>query len=152
MPRFTDDVIFASNKTGLFRLLVLVNTPEDYEGAVEELHNAKDELSDELPLNEATYIITERQTNIVDSVGKAPKEDIFRVFFQDEFTSEILKGYPSQKGYDGHVLRRELKGKYALLRPDRFIFADCTGLEDLVEASKALNQMLRGGEVISPKL
>lgn len=152
-PRFTDDVIFASNKTGLFQLVVLLDRPEGFEGAMEELQNARDQLSDELQLDEGTYIITRSlQNKSRESDRRKVKEEVFRVFFQDEFTSDTLDDYPGSQGYDGHLMSRESRGKYVILRPDRFIFADCSGLEELLDASKSLNQMLRGGEGIRSKL
>lgn len=144
-PKFTDDVIFARPKTCLFQLVVLLDSPEDFDGTLEELQNAKHQLSNELQLDEATCIITQPlQRSLGESNRGWLSEGAVRVLFKDEFTPDILDDFPGSEGYDGHVLRSEIKGKYVVLRPDRFIFADCIGIKELGEASKALTEMLHG--------
>jgi hypothetical protein len=148
IPRFTDDVIFDSKKRGLFQLVVLLDNSEDVEGAQEELNSARETQTEESRLEEATYIITQPSANKVISDKWSLGENIARIFFQNEFTPDLLSRYSTMKGYDGNLLRKEVKGKYVLLRPDRFIFADCGGFEELVKASKRLGEVTQGAATL----
>ena len=152
-PRFTDDVIYAPSKTSLFQLVVLLDSLEDFDKTLEALQNAKHHFSNDLGLDEATCIITQPlQRSLGDPNKGWFSEGAVRVLFKDEFTPDILDNFPGSEGYDGHVLRREIMGKYVVLRPDRFIFADCIGIKELGEASKALTEMLHGKDGTPSKL
>jgi len=152
-PRLTDDVVFASSKTGLFQLVAVLDTPEALDGTMEELESAKELLSDEIRVDEATYIITQPHQMIIEVPDRqSTRENVVRVLSLDEFTPHMLGNYPELKGYDSELLRREISGKYVILRPDRFMFAECVGIGELVEASKRLGETLSGVENIRSRL
>jgi hypothetical protein len=58
------------------------------------------------------------------------------------------------RGYDGNVLRREVKGKYIIVRPDRIIFAACMDIGELEIAMRELEGMFYGkrGGLMSARL
>ena len=151
-PQFTDDVIFSPNKNAPFQLVVILDTLEWLGMALEELRNARELLEEEIQFNEATYIIE----SLYQKHSKWLEEllagaEVFRIFFKEEFKPETFKDFPEPSQYDGHLFRKKLKGKYVIVRADRYTFAECLDLNELIMASKALNDIFGGTRKTSVK-
>ena len=92
------------------KLVVLLNSLEDFDGALEELQDAKNQFNDEPRLDEATYNITKPlQRSSEDSDMRWFKEELLRVLFKNEFILSVLVDLLRLEGYDGHIPRREIK-------------------------------------------
>jgi hypothetical protein len=144
-PLFTDDVIFAPEKKVLFQILVLLDRARDISGAVEVLADVKAEFEGELSVDEATYIISQRLRDVeADVAKKFATEGAYRVVFAEEYDASACPERPEPVGYDGGRLRKEVKARFVIVRPDRFIFAACNTGKDLVKASRSLVEMLSG--------
>jgi len=123
----------------------LLDHARDIGGAVQDLADLKAEFEGDLSVGEATYIIAERLRDIeADVANKFATEAAFRIVFAEEYDVSTCPERPEPVGYDGARLRREVKAKYIIVRPDRFIFAACNTGKDLVNASKSLVEMLSG--------
>jgi len=144
-PVFTDDVIFSEEKTGLFQLVVLLANTAQMNGAVEDLAALEEKGQSELKVDEATFLIDDG-SHLVDNRDKQAStvENIHTIIRSKKSDSSVWKGLPDPIGYDGSRMRREVKGKYVIVRPDRFIYAVCRSRGELINASNALAaEMLR---------
>jgi hypothetical protein len=144
-PLFTDDVIFAAHKKALFQIVVLLDHARDISGAMQDLADLKSEFEGELSVDEATYIIGERLRDIeTDVVQKFATEGAYRIVYAEEYDASTCPEMPEPVGYDGARMRKEVKARYVIVRPDRFIFAGCNKGKDLVNASRSLVEVLSG--------
>jgi len=132
---FTDDLIFAPSKNGLFQLLILLNTVDELEDSVANIDDV-DRLSSGLVLAAESTILVQ------DVQAKQLKENnavasMARIATADEFAADpILCGNrPRPQYYDPLRLQKEVKGKrFVIVRPDRFIFAVCADRAELRDA------------------
>jgi hypothetical protein len=140
---FTDDVIFASHKTGLFRLLILPERLEHVGRALEGSRNIESLSQGLLRFDETTILIQSRR---VDTDGSdLPSQDTLRLASSEEFAAdvELCRNRPEPVGYDEFRLKREVQGKlYVILRHDRFVFATCDTIDELKWVSKQLDTFL----------
>jgi hypothetical protein len=141
-PLFTDDVIFNRDKKALFQLVVLLGDAQQLSGAIEHLTDLEKMGEGELNVNEATFII-EDVLPAVDqrTIPKCALGRTYRIVQRDEYDSNIWGSLPEPIGYDGRRMRREVHGKYVIVRPDRFVFAACNSARELIEASGSLAAM-----------
>lgn len=122
---FTDDVIFAREKIGLFQLIVLLDNIHDLEptrGAILGLGKLSGGYV--LP-EEATFIV---QTASVGGLQSDVDSDVFRLATAEEFTADpiLCKSRPAPQYYDMNQLKKDLHGKrFVIVRPDRFVYAAC---------------------------
>ncbi len=79
--------------------------------------------------DEATYIVQSTEAQKCPELGA----DVFRLATPAEFVaSPLCRGRAAPELYDMHKLQRELRGKrFALARPDRFVYAACNSGEEL---------------------
>lgn len=139
---FTDDVIFASSKSGLFQLLVYVPN-------LEELKSAKDTVS-RIDVFSKGEVKSTEVTFLVEEICEADEDakDVYRLATSDEFAqSDLCEGRPAPMYYDPLYLAKVIDGKrFILLRQDRFIFAACDTREELVQAANKLALCVRNNE------
>lgn len=140
-PLFTDDVVFGQNKTALFQLLVLLKTPNELMDAKADLAYLKKVGEGELKVNEATYLVQDTVVSSAKGTSDSDLEACFRIIKSDKSNPGIWGDLPDPQGYDGSRLMSEARGRYVIVRPDRFIFAVCNFRFELVEASRALAEM-----------
>jgi len=123
--RFTDDVIFARDKVGLFQLVILLDN----------LHGLDHTRSVILGLDKLSggYVLSDEATFIVRNalVGGVPSDiddDVFRLATAEEFAADeiLCKGRPVPQYYDMNQISKDLDGKrFVIVRPDRFVYAAC---------------------------
>ncbi len=122
--------------------MVLLDRASDISSAVQDLADLKSTFEGDLSVDEATYIVAERLRDVEPDVAtKSATEGVYRIVYADEYDSSTCPDRPEPVGYDGDRLR-EVKARYVIVRPDRFIFASCNTSKDLVNASRSLVEML----------
>ncbi|KAL4770008.1 hypothetical protein BDW60DRAFT_218346 [Aspergillus nidulans var. acristatus] len=132
---FTDDVLFSSDKTGLFQLLVYVERWSELDAAWRTVGSVQAVAGGQILLEEATYIVEAMDIAAEDS--PAGENGSLSSFYQpataDEFAvSPLCEGRPEPRGYDAQYLGKALRGaKYVLVRPGRFIFGACKTRHEL---------------------
>lgn len=141
---FSDDLIFASQKKGLFQLVILPDSPEE---AMALLSRVKD-------IPPSSFVLPSEATAIIQNSGGHSSRyqqlirtgfTVARVATGEEFAANpvLCRGRPVPKYYDPFRLSREVKGmKYVLMRPDRFIYSACANTEVLKDALKGLHDVL----------
>lgn len=138
---FTDDVIFRPGKEGLFQVLVLLQSLSHLDEARKSL-----QILEELPeryviASEATFIIQNSDPRRYPDIGTG----VFRLATAEEFSSSgsLCKGRPMPMYYDMYRMKRELGGKrFAIVRPDRFLYAACDSADDLHRICQGIQHTL----------
>ena len=138
---FTDDVIFRPDKEGLFQIVVLLR-------CFSELAEARDALTrlERLPgryviASEATFIVQDSEPRSCHRIGA----DVFRLATADEFSSSasLCRGRPIPQFYDMYRMKKDLGGKrFAIIRPDRFLYAACDTVKDLEHICRGIQKTL----------
>ena len=133
--RFTDDLIFSPEKTGLFQLLILPENVGEVDRLTADLHELDKISGPLLFLSEATVIIQSSNSNFTTTTSEnLTLSSIARIATASEFAADsvLCKNRPPPIGYDEHRLKREVHGKkFVLVRYDRFVFAACNTLSEL---------------------
>jgi hypothetical protein len=139
---FTDDVIFQKNKRGIFQLLVLLENTTDIESARKAI-TGLNILSDSLILpHEATFII---QKSEVDVLHSNVDNDVYRLATADEFAASdtLCRGRPAPQYYDMYQMKWDLRRKrFAIVRPDYFLYAACDTTEELKDICASMRKIL----------
>lgn len=163
---FTDDVIFAGDKKGLFQLVVLLNSSSELEEARKAIRGIRKSSHGEVNEDEATYIIHDPTARVIPSITMngsstatshqsfrpSDSDVVVRIATAEEFAAkychqdDIGDGAPPYpKGYDAYKLLKEVKGaNYIILRADRFVFAACRSAEEVKGAAGRVREMLAG--------
>lgn len=161
IPTFTDDTIFAPNKTGIFQIVALLDSIDQFRSAradISRIQHPESLLT--LDSAEATYIVHGEVPSIHDApalLGKeTPSENIIRVLGADEYTAAghtaaaLDKRFPRPEPlyYDPNRIRKDLGHDkvYVIVRWDRFVFAACRNAAELERAVAALESKLEGVE------
>lgn len=138
--RFTDELIYSADKTGLIQVVVLLN---NVDGITEAMHALEgiDKLSNGSVLaSEATLITHDFNAQIEkDSNHLTSPERLVRIATGDEFGADpvLCRNRPQPRYYDAFRMKRDLKRpRYVILRPDRFVFAAYYTAEELAEAAE----------------
>lgn len=144
---FTDDLIFATRKQGLFQLVVLVDTLAQVDAEVKILADI-DELSESRVLaSDVTYIIHDPLSSALEqNVSGAYTRNVARIATLEEFAqSPLCKGRPKPLTYDEYRLKKSFgEQRYIIVRPDYFVFASCTTNVQLAQALGSIGKLLRG--------
>jgi len=152
---FTDDVIFASHKRGLFQVAILLDSDNEIQDAQAALADV-DRLSDgEIFAEEATFIVQDIPAGPtvfeVDSISpllnfEDKSMNLFRLASASVFAqSRLCLNRPAPQYFDEYRIKKDLKGKkFVVLRPDRFVFAACTDKRELDEAVRQIPSILNG--------
>jgi hypothetical protein len=139
---FTDDIIFARQKVGIFQLVVLLETLEDLEHARSALHGLRKQPRFYVLPEETTFILQAPQVNILQpNIG----DDVFRLATADEFASNELlcRGRPVPHYYDMYQMKKDLHGKrFVIVRPDRFVYAACDTADQLESICENIPKVL----------
>jgi hypothetical protein len=143
--RFSDDVVFAPSKQGLFQLLIAVKNTAELPDMLDELQRITAPDSSILQLSEASVIV---EDTTADLSTAANLFTTVRAATADEFaTSKLCKGRPRPKAYDPARISKEFPGKkYIIARPDRFVFAACSTAEELDLALTRISTVLGTAE------
>jgi hypothetical protein len=139
---FSDDVVFAKDKTGTFQLIVLVDTLEEARRMEIDIASADiDSLSAGLFLaSEATYIIHREK-----AVCGLPNNFVFGMS-QTEYDEMGLS--PPLQGYDKQRIRKEFPWKkFLVARPDRYTFGTAIALDGLQDIAKRAKQTILGSQI-----
>ena len=140
--QFTDDVIFQQGKKGMFQLVVNLKNLADLNIVRESLSNL-DTLSGHYIIpGEATFLL---QACEVEDVPEYIGDNVFRLATADEFATigSLCQGRPVPQYYDMFRLKKELHGKpFAVVRPDRFVYAACDTEEQLQAICTGIRQTL----------
>ena len=142
-PFFTDDVIYGHGttaKTALFQLVVLLDTIAEASMAIQDLTGLAEVYNRAICVQEATYLVVDSSGG--DIVAKVNLEGAWRLVTAQEYDVALWHGLPEPLGYDAGRLRRDVKEKYVILRPDRLIFAACRTLRELEVAAEELGNFL----------
>jgi hypothetical protein len=73
------------------------------------------------------------------------KVQLARIATASEFAADenLCKNRPAPKYYDACRMKQEVHGKkFVIIRPDRFVYAACSSLEELQRAAKSVPQAL----------
>lgn len=141
---FTDDVIFATEKTKLFQIVVLLDKPSQAIAAIQEM-SGLDDLSDgHLSTQEATLLVQTKDSLPNDESTGFASLSLFRTATAEEFEqSDLCVGRPEPHGYNDSQIWNVMKGKrFVIVRHDRFVYAACDTRVELVEAAKCLGKSL----------
>ncbi|EXJ87698.1 hypothetical protein A1O1_04623 [Capronia coronata CBS 617.96] len=142
---FTDDMIFSPEKTGLFQLVVLPNSPEEIDDLLRATVDT-DKLAKGLFCCEEATVLIQSVTCAIQPTAVYAR-DIARIATGDEFGADavLCKDRPPPIGYDELRLKKEVGGKQLLiLRCDRFVFAACDTRDELREAARRLGHAVPG--------
>lgn len=140
---FTDDLIFAPQKAGLFQLLILPDGLDDLHTLTQGIDDVDRVSRNLLQSNEATILI--QSTTASTGSMALPQQDVARLATGEEFAADpvLCRNRPEPLGYDEHRLHREIRGrKYVILRQDRFVFAACDTIVELKDAAGQLANSL----------
>lgn len=142
--RFSDDLIFATEKKGLLQLVVLPDSPEEARDlllAVKKLpHNSFFD-ADEATALIQDYDMQSLRIRQLTGFGVCAA----RVATGEEFAvdSTLCRGRPAPKHYDPYRISKEVKGmKFLLVRPDRFVYMACSTPNELKSAIDGLADVL----------
>lgn len=140
---FSDDLIFAPAKKGLFQLVMLPAFADE----AYQLQNSVIDLAQSKYVDavEATTIIqSHRLPSQITKHLTSDDTTVARVATSEEFADSLLcQGRPAPRYYDPFRMAKETKGmKYVLVRPDRFIYSACQTLEELKKALLEMDSVL----------
>ena len=161
IPTFTDDTIFAPNKTGIFQIVALLDSVDQFRAAradISRIHSPESELT--LDPAEATYIVHGEVASIHDAPALLGKDvaiqNVIRVLGADEYTAAgrtvaaLEKQFPRPDPlyYDPNRIRKDLGNDkvYVVVRWDRFVFAACRNAGELERAVAEVESTLQGVE------
>lgn len=136
---FTDDVIFAPGKKGIFQLLVYVKNLGEVPLARDIVADIDDMSHGEIFAAEATFLVEYMAINETDEL-----QNIFCLASAEEFAqSRLCSQRPKPEFYDHLYLGKELGGmRFTVVRPDRFIFGSCDTRQDLRKVAEAASSCL----------
>jgi hypothetical protein len=137
---FTDDLIFAPAKQGLFQLLILPTGTDEIEQLTTGLEAVEEASRGLLFADEATVLVQSTKASMLPLDIKIPQE-VARIATGDEFAEHetLCKGRPLPVGYDELRMSKEVQQqKYVVVRPDMFVFAACNNVVELEQAVSRL--------------
>jgi 2-polyprenyl-6-methoxyphenol hydroxylase-like FAD-dependent oxidoreductase len=136
--RFTDDVIFASGKKGLFQLVILLRSALDFEDACKSIAGIERASGNFLRGDEATFVV--QQTGCL-SNNSEQNSRLYQLATAEEFSQDetLCGGRPHPQFYDPFRMTKEVEGQsFVILRPDRFVFAAVDCRNDLLDVAEHL--------------
>jgi hypothetical protein len=150
--RFTDDEIFRPTKQGLFQLLVIVESEEKLSEVYDDLEHLEQYSSIYAITSEASILVMDPHARL--STSASTKYRSIGVATADEFeTSPLCKNRPEPRCYDELRIAKELPGRrFIIVRPDRFVFAACKTIDELVYALEQIEPILHGRDVVDTRL
>lgn len=141
---FTDDAVFAEHKKSIFHIVVLLQGLEEVKPTAAELDDIGYTWK-HLSAAEATSFVPRMPMKRFSGNGSCdlPGDRVFRTASADEFAqSDLCLRRPEPRGYNEMLMRDSMAGeRYAILRPDRFVFAACSDMHELRQAPQRLAEM-----------
>lgn len=148
--QFTDDIIFATGKQGIFQVIALVDTARDAQTAKHELLSVADEPLGMIVPSEATIIMRNAEARTHDTadshsettrLGASPT--LVRLAAPAEFASRPLcQNRPEPIRYDEVRIFDEVEhSRFVIVRPDMFTFACCADVLQLRSAIARTSKM-----------
>ncbi|KAH8585709.1 hypothetical protein B0O99DRAFT_657166 [Bisporella sp. PMI_857] len=143
---FTDDTIFARHKSGIFQLVVILDSIDQLQTSRAELQLVRNvDTITGLRTQEATFVVHGLSTMISTTHpalrGEKEREGVIRVLSAEEYTAAGSTGvakaakFPRHPPhfYDPNRIRVDLgfDARYVIVRYDRFVFAACSNIDDL---------------------
>lgn len=145
---FTDDVIFAPQKKGLFQLVVLIDHIAELETTVQSLHDVETLSQQAIRRSETTFVVHDPLSSVTDRCplpldsGKVVRIATASEFAQDKL---VCEGRPAPLYYDEFRMKKEVDGMtFVILRQDRFVFAACADKRQLDDAARRIDDLLCG--------
>jgi hypothetical protein len=144
---FTDDLIHAATKEGLFQVVVLVDRVDQVSPAVRALMGLSQLSQGLVREDEATIFVHDSKAKFPSDLKMevVQKVQLARIATASEFAADenLCKNRPAPKYYDACRMKQEVHGKkFVIIRPDRFVYAACSSLEELQRAAKSVPQAL----------
>lgn len=142
--RFTDDVIFSCGKRGLFQVVAFLGSADDVP-KLQTILSGLDQASGGLVRSdEATFFLDSTLACSEKALGH--RTSVYRLATGEEFGATTLcENRPKPQFYDPYRMSKEVRSKqFAILRPDRFVFAACNGSDELLEAARAITSLAAG--------
>ena len=142
--RFTDDVIFSSNKTKLFQVVVLLDKPSQAIEASGELDGIDHFSHGHLSADEAIYLVQAKKCSFAHHGSEFGDLAVFRTATAEEFEqSDLCVGRPIPHGYNDSQIWNVVGGKrFVIVRYDRVVYAACDTGAEMVEVSQTLADLL----------
>ena len=141
--QFTDDVMFAEGKKGIFQIVVLLNGLGGLKSATDDIHGIED--NGFLSPDDATFFVPRMSVHTCanDYEQALVSTRLYRSASAEEFAqSDLCQFRPLPYGYNEKHMWETMAGKiYILLRPDRFVFAACSTKAELEQAAHRLVEM-----------
>ncbi|UNI15993.1 hypothetical protein JDV02_002473 [Purpureocillium takamizusanense] len=143
---FTDDLIFAPDKVGMFQLVILLNKIDDQDQILcrGELERLREMSGGHLREDEVTVFLNSTQSGL----GGAIAGTVYRLATADEFAQDpvLCANRPYPTGYDAFRMAREVGSrKFVVLRPDRFVFAATNTAVELHAVARMLREFAETG-------
>ncbi|KAK0118530.1 hypothetical protein ONS95_007420 [Cadophora gregata] len=123
--QFTDNVIFAPSKKGMFQVLVLLKNLSELTSFKSALSGIDKMSGGFLSEKEATFLV---QDSKVKSSGTTVGDDVYRLATGEEFAADedLCRGRPVPQYYDMYRIGTDLGGMtFIIVRPDKFVYAAC---------------------------
>jgi hypothetical protein len=139
---FTDDVIFQNSKKGMLQLVVCLQSLANLEATRKSLLSLDAMSNHYLLAEEATFII---QESIVRDIPGNIGNNVFRIATADEFAASesLCKNRPVPQYYDMYRMKNDFHRKaFAIIRPDRFLYAACDTVDQLYGICAGIQQTL----------
>lgn len=136
---FTDDVIFRCKQTSIFRLFVYMRNDEEL-AFTRTVLRAVEELSrGEFAADHVPFVIEK-----ITKHGAENDTNLFQIASAEEFArSPLCRGRPEPTYYEPFLIRREVRARYIIVRPDRIVFAACEDEQSLKTAIGRIKDILR---------
>ena len=133
---FTDDVIFRQPAAGIFRMFVYLNNNSDIPAASEILKKVEKWSHGELIANNTPFLVEHVDH---EKVAIAKDHTVYQLATGEEFAkSPLCIRRPDPVLYDKYQIRDKIRGKFVIVRPDRFIFAACSEEDELKRAIESM--------------
>jgi hypothetical protein len=141
---FTDDLIFSPDGKGLFQLLILVDDITQARRALDQIRGLAERSEGRVREDEATVLIHDLNIDHVDD--EFTRVRIARIASGDEFAADpdLCRNRPAPRFYDPFRIRKEVgrRAVFVIVRPDRFVFASCSTVDELWMSIDRLRMLL----------
>jgi len=144
---FSDDVIFAKGKTGIFQIVVLIDTVQEARIREAELASAElEQLSNGLiNTSETTYIVHKEKPS-----GSVPNNFVFAMSLSEYDRMGIT---PQLTGYTKDRIRQEFPWKkFVVVRPDRYTFGTAIAADGVQNIAKRAAGLIFGEKEVQSRL
>jgi hypothetical protein len=128
---FTDDIIFRSSHGGLFHIFVYLHNSQEIQEVRKVLREVEQLSKGTIVADNVPIILEELKSK---GIEDCPNDIIQLATGEDFASSSLCNQRPKPMLYDPFTLGREVRGRYCIVRSDRFIYAACNEIKELREA------------------